>query len=121
MEFTLNINGKSWPARHTLRVAIQVHKRSGGLGELIQDQDKERAMENMAWLASEQIRAGEKYNAILEGREPQATPSAEEILDTLDYADLPVLLNRMLEIANKDEPTVNAEAGGKNAEATSDA
>ena len=42
----------------------------------------------------------------------------EELLDTIDQADLPELQAAMLTVINKDKPTVHAEASRKNAEAT---
>lgn len=120
MEFKLTIAGKSYPARHTLRTSLLASQRRGSLEAMLGNKNRAEFLEDMAWLAAEQIKAAEKYRAILSGEEAQPTPGAEEILDTLDYADLLDLQMQMLTVINKDEPSVNAEARGKNAEATSD-
>ena len=119
MEFTLTINGKSYPARHTLRTSFLAAERRGSLEQLLRPTNQADFLQDMAWLAVEQMKAGAKYKAILDGAENAAEiPTVDEILDTLDYADLLDLENQMLAVINKDEPTVHAEAGGKNAEAT---
>ena len=120
MEYHLTINGKSYPARHTLRTSFLAAERRGGLEQLLRNKNQAEFLADMAWLAAEQIKAAEKYRAILSGEEAQPTPDAEEILDTMDYADLLKLQSEMLAVINKEEPSVQAEAQGKNAEATSD-
>lgn len=121
MEYTLTISGKTYPARHTLRTSLLAAERRGGLEKMLRNTNKAEFLEDMAWLAAEQIKAAARYKAVLEGADVPETPSAEYILDVLDYADLLVLQKEMLAVINKEEPTVNAEAQGKNAEATPDA
>ena len=122
MEHTLTINGKSYPARHTLRTSFLAAERRGGLDQLLRNKNQAEFLEDMAWLAAEQMRAAAKYQAVLNGSDAVAeTPTAEYILDVLDYADLPTLQHEMLAVINNEEPSVQAEAQGKNAEATLDA
>lgn len=121
MDFKLTINGKSYPARHTLRTSILAAERRGGLEQMLRNKNQAEFLEDLAWLAAEQMKAAAKYQAILNGSDTmQETPSAELILDTMDYADILALQKEMLDVINKEEPTVQAEAQGKNAEATSD-
>lgn len=119
MDFYLTINGKKYPARHTLRTSILAAERRGSLGEMLRNKDQAAFLSDMAWLAAEQIRAAARYKAATEGTEVEETPTAEQIMDVIDYADLVALQGEMLAAINKDEPTVKAEASGKNAEATS--
>lgn len=118
MEFKLTINGKQYPARHVLRTTFLAAERRGSLGAMLKNTNQAEFLEDMAWLAAQQIKAAAKYKAVLEGSDVPETPSAEYILDVLDYADLPALQVEMLAVINKDEPTVTAEGNGKNAEAT---
>lgn len=119
MEYKLTINGKEYPARHVLRTAFLAAERRGSLGAMLSNKNQAEFLEDLAWLAAEQMKAGAKYQAILAGSDTvQETPSAEYILDTLDFADLENLQVEMLAVINKDEPSVQAEGNGKNAEAT---
>ena len=121
MEYTLTINGKSYPARHTLRTSFLAAERRGGLDQMLRNKNQAEFLEDMAWLAAEQMKAAAKYRAVLDGSDTIAeTPTAEYILDVLDFADLLALQRDMLAVINKEEPSVQAEAQGKNAEATSD-
>ena len=52
------------------------------------------------------------------GEKTEDIPTVDELLDSIDQADLPALQAAMLEVINKDKPTVKAEASRKNAEAT---
>lgn len=121
MDFYLTINGKKYPARHTLRTSFLAAERRGSLTEMLRGGRKDQAafLSDMAWLAAEQLRSSARHKAELEGTEVEETLTAEQIMDLVDYADLVALQGEMLAAINKDEPTVKAEASGKNAEATS--
>lgn len=119
MDYSLRINGKSYPARFTLRVAIRAAERRGSIKALFQNDNQGERVEDMGWLAAEMIRAGAKLKEREDGEKAELL-SCDEILDSVDAVDLLELQAQMLTVINRDEPTVRAEGDGKNAEATSD-
>ena len=118
INYELTVNGKTYPARFTVRVAILAAERRGGkLSSIFRNANQAEYFEDMLWLAVELIKAG----ALLKERETgekTEIPTLEELLDTVDQADLLELQAAMLSVINKDKPTVKAEASRKNAEAT---
>ncbi|MBR3240680.1 MAG: hypothetical protein IKO68_11095 [Oscillospiraceae bacterium] len=122
MQYTLKINGKAYPARFTVRVAIRAAERRGGtISAMFGNKNQAEFTEDMTWLASEMIRAG----ALLEEREGGKTlenlPTMEELMDSVDFTDMKKLELDMLGIINNDKPSLRAEGDEKNAEATSGA
>ena len=118
INYELTVNGKTYPARFTVRVAILAAERRGGkLSSIFRNANQAEYFEDMLWLAVELIKAG----ALLKERETgekTEIPTLEDLLDTVDQADLLELQAAMLAVINKDKPTVKAEASRKNAEAT---
>ena len=120
-KFELTINGKTYPARFTVRVAILAAERRGGsLSAMFRNQNQAEFFRDMIWLAVELVKAGAILKEKESGEKTENLPVMEDLLDTIDQADLPELQAAMLVVINKDKPTVKAEASGKNAEATSD-
>lgn len=119
MEYTLTINGREYPARFTVRVAIKAaERRHGSMSAMFRNENQAEFFADMIWLSVELIKAGA---AIREKETGHLTeiPTEDEILDTLDQADLLDLQAQMLAVINKDQPTVKAEAApSKNANAT---
>ena len=119
INYELTINGKTYPARFTVRVAILAAERRGGsLSALFRNQNQAEFFEDMIWLAVELIKAGALLKEKETGEKTENIPAMEELLDTIDQADLLELQAAMLTVINKDKPTVHAEASRKNAEAT---
>lgn len=119
INYELTINGKTYPARFTVRVAILAAERRGGsLSALFRNQNQAEFFEDMIWLAVELIKAGALLKEKETGEKTENIPNLEELLDTIDQADLLELQAAMLAVINKDKPTVHAEASRKNAEAT---
>lgn len=119
--FELKINGRTYPARFTVRVAILAAERRGGsLSAMFRNKNQAEFYEDMIWLAVELVKAGALLKEKESGEKTENLPVMEELLDTVDQADLPELQAAMLTVINKDKPTVNAEASRKNAEATLD-
>ena len=118
MEYKLTINGKTYPARFTVRAAMLAAERRGGsMSRMFQNDNQAEFFEDMIWLAVELIKAGAKLRELETGEKIADIPTVDELLDTFDHADLLSLQAAMLSVINKDEPTVEAEPG-KNAEAT---
>ena len=117
--FTLTVNGKTYPARFTVRVAILAAERRGGnLTKLFRNDNQAVFFEDMIWLAVELIKAGALLKEKETGEKTTDIPSVDDLLDSVDQADLLELQAAMLAVINKDKPTVKAEASRKNAEAT---
>lgn len=119
MEYTLTINGREYPARFTVRVAIKAaERRHGTLSAMFQNENEAEFFLDMIWLSVELIKAGATIREKETGRLTEI-PTEDEILDTLDQADLLDLQAQMLAVINKDRPTVNTEdPSSKNANAT---
>lgn len=120
MDYTLTIHGKTYPARFTVRTAMLAAERRGGsLSKLFSNENQVELFGDMIWLAVELIKAGAKLRELEHGEKTEGIPTVDELLDTVDHADLLSLQAAMLAVINKDEPTVEAEAkSSKNAEAT---
>ena len=119
MEFTLKINGRQYPARFTLRVAIKAAERRGGsLAKLLRNENQAEYLEDVIWLAIEMIKAGAALREKDTGMITAEIPTLDGLLDSIDYADMKDLQMQILEVINKDQPTVQAEGQGKNGEAT---
>lgn len=122
MEYTITINGRLFPARFTLRVAIMAAERRGGsLGKLLRNENQAELFEDIPWAAVEMIKAGTAIRERETGIVTTNIPTVDELLDSVDYADLLDLHSQILAVINKDEPTVRAEPSeeqSKNAEAT---
>ena len=119
MEYTLKINGRQYPARFTLRVAIKAAERRGGsLAKLLRNENQAEYLEDVIWLAIEMIKAGAALREKDTGMITTEIPTLDGLLDSIDYADMKDLQMQILEVINKDQPTVQAEARGKNGEAT---
>ena len=119
INYELTINGKTYPARFTVRVAILAAERRGGsLSALFRNPNQAESYEDIVWLAVEMVKAGALLKEKETGEKTEEIPNAEELLDTMDHADLLELQAAMLTVINKDKPTVKAEPSRKNAEAT---
>lgn len=119
MEYTLKINGRTYPARFTVRVSINAAERRGGsLSKLFRNENQAEFFGDMVWLAVELIKAGAALKKAETGEETANIPTVDELLDTVDHADLLELQAQMLAVINKDKPTVKAEGTGKNTDAT---
>lgn len=119
INYELTVNGKTYPARFTVRVAILAAERRGGkLSSIFRNANQAEYFEDMLWLAVELIKAGALLKERETGEKTEEIPTLEELLDTVDQADLLELQAAMLAVINKDKPTVKAEASRKNAEAT---
>lgn len=117
-KYKIKINGKDYPARFTVRVAIKAAERRGGsLSKMFRNENQAEFFSDLVWLAVELIRAGA---AIREKETGHITeiPTEDELLDTFDQADLLELQAQMLTVINKDAPTVKAEGNSKNTDAT---
>ena len=119
MEYTLKINGRQYPARFTLRVAIKAAERRGGsLAKLLRNENQAEYLEDVIWLAIEMIKAGAALREKDTGMITAEIPTLDGLLDSIDYADMKDLQMQIREVINQDQPTVQAEAKGKNGEAT---
>ena len=119
MEYTITINGREYPARFTLRVAMDAADRRGGsLGKLLGNDNQAEFLEDVCWLAVEMIKAGSAIREKKTGRQTADIPTVDDLLDSVDFADVKDLQLQLLAVINKDKPTVNAEGSRKNTEAT---
>ena len=119
MEYTITINGREYPARFTLRVAMDAADRRGGsLGKLLRNDNQAEFLGDVCWLAVEMIKAGAAIREKKTGRQTAEIPTVDELLDSVDFADVMELQSQLLTVINKDEPTVKAEGPGKNTDAT---
>lgn len=119
MQYTLKINGKVYPARFTVRVAVRAAERRGGsLSAMFRNKNQAEFTEDMIWLTSEMIRAGAMLNEKESGEKTDNIPTTEELMDSVNFSDMKNLELDMLALINDDKPTVRTEGDEKNAGAT---
>ena len=119
MDYKITLLGREYPARFTLRVAMEAAERRGGnLGKLLGNDNQAEFLADVCWLAVEMIKAGAKLREQQTGMLTTEIPTVDGLLDAVDFADVRELQLQLLTVINKDKPTVKAEGQGKNTEAT---
>lgn len=116
--FSITINGKTYPARFTARVAVKAAERRGSLNKMLKNNVEAEIYEDILWLAAELIRAGTKKLEKDEGIKTEWIPTLDDLLDTLDFSDMMAIQAEVLRVLSEEKPTVKAEGDPKNAEAT---
>lgn len=118
MDYTIKLNGREYPARFTIRTAIKAAERRGcSLSKLMRNENQAEFLEDVLWLAIELIKAGAAIREREDGIVTKDIPTLDELLDSVDFADVRDLQVQILTVINKDKPTVTAEGDRKNAEA----
>lgn len=118
MDYTLKLKGREYPARFTIRTAIKAAERRGGsLSKLMRNENQAEFLEDVLWLAVELIKAGAAIREREDGIVTKDIPKLDELMDSVDFADVRDLQMQILTVINKDKPTVTAEGDRKNAEA----
>lgn len=118
MDYTIKLNGREYPARFTIRTAIKAAERRGGsLAKILRNENQAEFLEDILWLAIELIKAGAAIREREDGIVTKDIPTLDELMDSVDFADVLELQGQILTVINKDEPTVKAEGDRKNAEA----
>lgn len=123
MIHTIELFGKKYPARYSLRAAITVGDKFGSVrsallsGEENQGEDLRRR----SFVLMEMLKAGKVWAEREEGESSPELPTEEELFDRTSFRDWQNLLLIMLKIINEDDQTdFEAETTGKNVEATPD-
>ena len=116
--FSITINGKTYPARFTARVAVKSAERRGSLNKMLKNNVEAEIYEDILWLAAELIRAGAKKLEKDEGIKTEGIPTLDDLLDTMDFADMMAIQAEVMRVLSEEKPTVKAEGDPKNAEAT---
>ena len=114
----IKINGKTYPARFTARVAVKAAERRGSLNKMLKNNVEAEIYEDILWLAAELIRAGAKKLEKDEGIKTEGIPTLDDLLDTLDFSDMMAIQAEVMRVLSEEKPTVKAEGDPKNAEAT---
>ncbi len=117
---TIQLCGKTYPLRFSLRVVKACEERYGSLEKMFSavqmKADDESGglgvVDDCLWLLSSMLDAGYRY-AKLNGDTPEATPDADTLLDALDIPDMQATLFDA--ITGDNERTVEAKPG-KNGE-----
>lgn len=118
MDYTIKLNGREYPARFTVRTAIKaVERRGGSLSNLLRNENQAEFLEDVLWLAIELIKAGAEIREREDGIVTKDIPTLDDLMDSVDFADVMDLQMQILTVINKDKPTVKAEGDRKNAEA----
>lgn len=118
MDYTIKLNGREYPARFTIRTAIKAAERRGGsLAKILRNENQAEFLEDVLWLAIELIKAGAAIREREDGIVTKDIPTLDELMDSVDFADVLELQGQILTVINKDEPTGKAEGDRKNAEA----
>lgn len=119
MTYTIKLKGREYPARFVLRTALLAAERRGGsIAKMLSSQNQAELLADVPWVIVEMIKAGAAIREKECGIITKEIPTEDEILDGVDYADLPDLQRQIYEVITGDKPTVRAEASGKNTEAT---
>lgn len=117
-KYSLTINGRTYPARFLTRVAVKAAERRGSINAMMSSQNEAELFEDTLWLASELIKAGARKLEKDEGIKTPEIPTADDLLDAVDFADLLEIRCEVLRVMNNEEPTVRAEGDPKNTDAT---
>lgn len=118
MEYFIVINGKSFPARYTLRVALAVADKFGSFKLMMQGGDNERQnIEDRIWLVHELIKDGKLWRETEIGGQSDEVPTEEQLMGMIDFADLGEINAQIFAVINKEQPSIVAEAPRKNADA----
>ena len=122
MEYTITLQGKQYPARFVLRTALlSAERRGGSIVKMLSNQNQAELLADIPWLTVEMIKAGAAIREHETGVVTREIPAVDEILDSVDYADLPDLQRQIFEVITRDKPTVKAEGDPKNTKATPEA
>lgn len=117
---TITVNGKTWPARYSLRAAIAVGERYGSLKRALFDEDADQGEQLRRRLSVllEMLKAGKVWAEQENGESLPELPTEDELMDSITFRQAADLTTAMLEIINEDDNSdFEAEGKGKNAEA----
>lgn len=120
---TIELFGKKYPARYSLRAAINVGDKYGSVrSALLSGEDNQgEDLRRRSFVLMELLKAGKVWSESEEGEHSPELPTEEDLLDRTTFQDWQNILLLMLKIINEDDQTdFEAEATGKNVEATPD-
>lgn len=121
MELTIQIRGKQWPARYSLRAAMAVEEKFGGIKKALFEQSTPgEQIRARTFVLRELLKAGKAWRELEEGEAAAEPPTEEQLLDLVPAAKSGELLEQMIRVINDDEKAdFEAEdPDGKNPQAT---
>lgn len=122
MGLYIEIQGKKWPARYSLRADMAVEDKFGGIKKALFEQGETASEQIRArlFVLRELLKAGKVWKELEEGGTADEPPSEELLLDVIAAARSGEIMEQMIRVINDDEQTdFEAEdPDGKNPQAT---
>lgn len=122
MGLYIEIQGKKWPARYSLRAAMAVEDKFASIKKALFEQGETASEQIRArlFVLRELLKAGKVWQELEEGGTADEPPSEELLLDVIAAARSGEIMEQMIRVINDDEQTdFEAEdPDGKNQQAT---
>lgn len=123
MELTIKINDKRWPARYSLRAAMDVEEKFGSVKRALfeQGETSEERIRARIFVLHELLKAGKAWAELEEHEKAEEPPTEEQLLDMIPAARSGEIMEQMIRVINDDtQSDFEAEASdeGKNPQAT---
>lgn len=123
MGLSIEIQGKKWPARYSLRAAMAVEDKFGGVKKALFEAGETAAERVRAriFVLHELLKAGKAWAELEENEKSEEPPTEEQLLDMIASAKSGEIMEQMIRVINDDEQSdFEAEAPdeGKNPHAT---
>lgn len=122
MELYIEIRGKKWPARYSLRAAMAVEDKFGSVKKALFEQGETATEQIRAriFVLHELLKAGKVWRELEEGGTADEPPSEDLLLDIIASAKSGAVMEQMIRVINDDEQADFAaeDPEGKNPKAT---
>lgn len=101
----IKIGEKKWPARYSLRAAMEVEDKYGGVKKALFEQTETPSAQIRARVCvlHELLKAGKAWAELEEGKTAEEPPSEEQLLDMIASAKSGEIMEQMILVINDDE------------------
>lgn len=105
MELSIEIRGKKWPARYSLRAAMAVEDKFGTVKKALFEQSESVSEQIRAriFVLHELLKAGKVWTELEEGGKAEEPPTEEQLLDLIASAKSGAVMEQMIRVINDDE------------------
>ena len=107
MGLCIEIRGKQWPARYSLRAAMAVEDKFGSVKKALFEQGETASAQIRAriFVLRELLKAGKAWQELEAGEPAEEPPSEEQLLDLIASAKSGAIMEQMIRVINDDERT----------------
>lgn len=105
MGLSIEIRGRKWPARYSLRAAMAVEDKYGSVKKALFEQTESAGAQIRAriFVLRELLKAGKAWTELEEGEPAAEPPSEEQLLDMIASAKSGAIMEQMIRVVNDDE------------------